>query len=136
MKTTPDNITVLVPGQIFVYGSNLAGIHGRGAAFTASHKFGALRGQGRGLAGQSYGIPTKGYRLETLKLSEISRYVDEFLKFATAHPELEFLVTKIGTNLAGYSVQKVKQACFDGKVIPPNVALPIEFQPSRHALQS
>lgn len=88
--------------RIFVFGSNLAGRHGAGAALHARKHYGAIYGQGRGLQGWSYGIPTKDHNIETLPLSEIAEEVDEFIKFATEHQEHEFQVTRIGCGLAGY----------------------------------
>ena len=96
-RTTPERITELQPGEIFVFGSNLRGSHGGGAAWTAYKKFGAIMGQGVGLQGQSYGIPTMQGGVETIK-----PYVDEFIEFAKAHPELTFLVTRIGCGIAGF----------------------------------
>ena len=95
---TPDRITELGENEIFVFGSNLAGAHGGGAALLAYRKFGAIWGQGVGLQGQSYGIPTMQGGVET-----IAPYVDEFIEFAKAHPELTFFVTKIGCGIAGFS---------------------------------
>ena len=89
--------------QIFVFGSNLAGRHGAGAALFARQHHGAVYGQGMGLQGTSYGIPTKGMHLATLTLYQIKHYVSEFIKFAEAHPELTFNVTRIGCGLAGYT---------------------------------
>ncbi len=128
MKTTPDQITSLLPHQVFVFGSNRAGRHGRGAAHLALRKFGARPGQGTGLMGQSYGIATKGHRMEVLSLAEIAVQVDRFLRFAASHPELEFLMTKIGCGLARNSTRDIRDACFAGRAIPANVALPAEFQ--------
>ena len=79
MRTTPDRITELRPGEIFVFGSNLAGMHGGGAARLASLKFGAVWGQGVGLQGQSYAIPTMQGGVETIR-----PYVDEFIEFRPA----------------------------------------------------
>ena len=97
-RFTPDRITSLGENEIFVFGSNLAGAHGGGAALLAYRKFGAIWGQGVGLQGQSYGIPTMQGGVET-----IAPYVDEFIAFAEAHPELTFFVTKIGCGIAGFS---------------------------------
>ena len=127
MKTTPENILTLEPHQVFVFGSNRAGRHGAGAAKLAHRKFGAKWGQGDGFMGQSYGISTKDRNLGVLSVRQIEIGVDRLLRFAEAHPELEFLVTKIGCGLAGYSAKEIR-ACFAGKVIPANVALPAEFQ--------
>ena len=99
-RFTPDRITELGENEIFVFGSNLAGAHGGGAALLAYRKFGAIWGQGVGLQGQSYGIPTMQGGVET-----IAPYVDEFITFAEAHPELTFFVTKIGCGIAGSAVQ-------------------------------
>lgn len=93
----------------------------------ARQKFGAIDGQGVGLMGRSYGIATKGHRLEVLPLREIETQIAGFLDFARNRPDLEFLVTKIGCGLAGYSTEEM-QACFVGGEVPENVALPAEFQ--------
>lgn len=127
MKITPEAIITLEPNQIFVFGSNYAGRHGKGAAKLARQKFGAVDGQGLGLMGRSYGIATKGQRLEVLPLQAIETQIDRLLDFARARPELEFLVTKIGCGLAGYSTEEIR-ACFVGKRVPDNIALPAEFQ--------
>ena len=97
-RTTPEFITELQPGEIFVFGSNLQGMHAGGAARTAYNKFGAIWGQGVGLQGQSYGIPTMQGGVETVR-----PYVDEFIQFAKDHPELTFLVTRIGCGIAGFT---------------------------------
>ncbi|MBP5515295.1 MAG: transcriptional regulator [Bacteroidaceae bacterium] len=96
-RTTPDYITELAPNEIFVFGSNLRGMHGGGAAWIAYKKFGAITGQGVGLQGQSYGIPTMQGGVETIK-----PYVDEFIEFAKTRPDLTFLVTRIGCGIAGF----------------------------------
>lgn len=127
MKTTPEHISTLQPNEIFVFGSNEAGIHGAGAAYIARKKFGAKWGQGLGLQGQSYALPTKNHDIHTLPLSEIEKYVNIFLRFAQQHPQFEFLVTKIGCGHAGYTEAEIAPL-FKGKVIPDNVALPVEFQ--------
>ena len=88
--------------QIFVFGSNLAGRHGKGAALAARNENGAVYGVGVGRTGNAYAIPTKDAQIKTLDLSIIHRYVREFLIYAEAHPDLEFKVTAIGTGLAGY----------------------------------
>lgn len=88
--------------SIFVFGSNLAGRHGAGAALFAHQHHGAIYGIGKGPQGNSYAIPTKDYKLKSLSLYEIEIYVEEFLRYAIAHPELTFEVTRIGCGLAGY----------------------------------
>lgn len=101
------NITKLKQNQIFVFGSNLAGRHGKGAALQA-RKFGAIYGQGIGRQGQTYAIPTKNKYLQTLPLTIIKQYLIEFVEYAKQHPELEFLLTPVGTGLAGYSIQDLE----------------------------
>jgi hypothetical protein len=87
---------------IFVFGSNLAGRHGAGAAKYARQYHGAIYGQGIGRQGNSYGIPTKDNNIRTLPLSNIRHHIVEFMDYAQAHPELTFNVTRIGCGLAGY----------------------------------
>jgi hypothetical protein len=88
--------------EIFVFGSNLAGRHGRGSAYEAKKNWGAKYGVGVGLAGFSYAIPTKDERLQVLSLGQIRKYVNEFIKFAKERPLLIFNVVKIGCGLAGF----------------------------------
>jgi hypothetical protein len=88
--------------KIFVFGSNLAGRHGKGAALTALKDHGAIYGHPTGLQGTSYAIPTKDEELKTLPLNKIKRYVDTFIRFAELNPDLQFNVTRIGCGLAGY----------------------------------
>jgi hypothetical protein len=107
--------------MIFVFGSNEAGIHGKGAALTARLEFGAVYGKGVGLQGQSYAIPTKDARLQPLSLSVIGGYVAGFLNFADAHPELEFKVTRIGCGLAGFTDAQIAPFF---KQAPANCHLP------------
>ena len=87
--------------MIFVFGSNLAGRHGAGAALYAAKYHGAIRGIGLGIQGNSYGIPTKGETLHTLPLNQIKRYVGYFMQYADNHRSQEFQVTCIGCGLAG-----------------------------------
>ena len=101
-RTTPEFITELQPGEIFVFGSNLKGMHGGGAAYIAYRKFGAIMGQGVGLQGQSYAIPTMQGGVETIR-----PYVDEFIAFAKEHQELTFLVTRIGCGIAGFTDEEI-----------------------------
>ena len=125
-KFTPENVRELEPNQVFVFGSNFAGRHGKGAAKIAAQKFGARYGQGTGLMGQSYGIATKSANLRTLSLEEIEKQVDTFLRFAEQHKELEFLVTKFGTGLSHYKISDIAKM-FTGYVLPDNITLPKEF---------
>lgn len=89
--------------EIFVFGSNLAGIHGAGAARFARLHHGAVMGQGIGLQGSSYALPTKDRSITTLPLKTIRYCVEDFINFAATHPEMSFKVTRIGCGLAGYS---------------------------------
>jgi len=92
---------------IFVFGSNLAGRHGKGAALYAAMHYGAMRGVGVGRTGNSYAIPTKDREIRTLPLEQIRQHVGEFLQYAAAHPTDSFLVTAIGCGLAGYSASQI-----------------------------
>ena len=87
--------------MVFVFGSNLAGIHGAGAAKFAQRHFGAVYGKGIGHVGRSYAIPTKNERIETLPLNSIQAYVYGFIAYAIGHPKLTFQVTQVGCGLAG-----------------------------------
>lgn len=111
------HITRLEPNQIFVFGSNLAGRHGKGAALQA-RKFGARYGQGTGRQGNTYAIPTKDQYLRVLPLSTIKAYILQFVEYAKQHPELEFLLTPVGTGLAGYSIQDLESIL---PALPSNV---------------
>ncbi len=88
--------------HVFVFGSNLAGRHGAGGALYAREHCGAVPTVGIGRTGNSFAIPTKGYRLEVLPLDVIKLYCEEFVTYAHAHPEVTFLLTRIGCGLAGY----------------------------------
>lgn len=118
---TPEHITVLAADEIFVFGSNLGGNHGGGAALVAWKKFGAIYGQGVGLQGQSYGIPTMHGGVET-----IAPYVDEFIEFAEAHPEYFFYVTRIGCGIAGFTDREIAPL-FKNALNLKNVCLPETF---------
>jgi hypothetical protein len=107
--------------RIFVFGSNLAGIHGAGSARAAREQWGARLGVGVGRTGDAYAIPTKDARLKTLPLKVIGAYVVTFLEYAQEHPELEFEVVKIGCGLAGFREEEI--APFFSKA-PQNVNLP------------
>ena len=101
-RTTPDFVTELQPDEIFVFGSNLKGMHGGGAAYTAYRRFGAIMGQAVGLQGRSYAIPTMQGGVETIR-----PYVNDFIGFARQHPELSFLVTRIGCGMAGFTDEEI-----------------------------
>ena len=120
-RVTPERIINLEEGQGFVFGSNLQGHHDGGAARVARERFGAIYGQGVGLQGQSYAIPTMN-----LTLGEISRYVDEFIWFADSHPEMTFMVTRIGCGIAGFRDEEIAPL-FAKAYSLPNVFLPMSF---------
>jgi len=120
-RTTPDFITSLAENEIFVFGSNLAGFHGGGAARVAHQRFGAVWGQGVGLQGQSYAIPTMQGGVETIR-----PYVDEFIVFARQHPELTFLVTRIGCGIAGFTDEDIAPL-FKEALDTDNIILPATF---------
>ena len=120
-RYTPDNISTLAPGEIFVFGSNLAGRHGGGAARAAYMRFGAVMGQGVGLQGQSYAIPTMQGGVET-----ILPYVDRFIEFAKSRPDLTFLVTRIGCGIAGFLDEAIAPL-FKDAIEVDNIVLPKSF---------
>lgn len=125
-RITPDNITKLQKNEIFVFGSNLSGKHGKGAAKRAL-TFGAKWGQAKGLQGNSYGIPTKNASItKTLTLTEIYDFVAEFIEFAKLNPQLTFLVTEIGCGLAGLKPKEIAPM-FKNAIDIPNIYLPSKF---------
>ena len=93
--------------MIFVFGSNKAGRNGKGAAKYAAMKYGAVRGVGEVPTGEAYAIPTKGYNLELLPYSEIDEAIVRFLRYASEHHDKKFLLTPVGTGLAGHSKEDV-----------------------------
>ena len=106
----------LIVSMIFVFGSNLAGRHGKGAALYAMKHCRAVYGQGIGIQGDSYAIPTKDEHINTLPLDRITIYVNEFKEFARQHPEMIFSVTKIGCGLAGYTEDNISPLFKDSSV--------------------
>jgi hypothetical protein len=118
---TPERITVLRADEVFVFGSNLAGMHGGGAAYAAFKQFGAVWGCGVGLQGQSYAIPTMQGGVETIK-----PYVDDFIDFAHARPDLFFYVTRIGCGIAGFADAEIAPLFAAARTIP-NICLPESF---------
>lgn len=118
---TPDYITELKADEVFVFGSNLAGMHGGGAAYVAWRQFGAVMGCGVGLRGQSYAIPTMQGGVETIK-----PYVDEFISFSGQHPELFFYVTRIGCGIAGFRDKEIAPL-FSEALHRNNICLPETF---------
>jgi len=95
-------------GIVFVFGSNLAGRHGKGAALYARQKRGAIYGQGQGLQGDSYAIPTKDRHLRSLPLDVIEQHIMTFKRFAENNPDKLFAITPVGCGLAGYSQEQIK----------------------------
>lgn len=120
-RITSDRITELRPDEIFVFGSNLEGAHGGGAALLAWRKWGAKWGQGVGLQGQTYGIPTMHGGPEAIR-----PYVDEFIRFAADHPDLHFLVTEIGCGIAGFTPEEIAPL-FRDAIGVKNISLPGRF---------
>lgn len=112
--------------SVFVFGSNLAGRHGKGAAAYARTYKGAIYGQGHGRQGNSYGIPTKDYNIRTLPVQTIKQYVDTFVNYAKANTHETFEVTRIGCGLAGYSDADIAPLFKDA---PNNCVLPKEWLP-------
>jgi len=111
--------------RVFVFGSNLAGRHSKGAALFALQKHGAVYGKGEGIQGRSYAIPTKDAKLNSLPLSEIVTHVQKFLDYAQYHKSVTYLLTPIGCGLAGYKYSDIAPMFKDA---PKNVELPKEFQ--------
>ena len=118
LRVTPEYITSLKPDEIFVFGSNLAGFHGGGAARMAYNSFGAEWGVGVGRTGQCYAIPTMQGGVETIR-----PYVDDFIRYAGQHPELLFRVTRIGCGIAGFTDEQIAPL-FKAAAAMENVSLP------------
>jgi hypothetical protein len=126
-RVTNDEITSLEEGQVFVFGSNLSGIHGGGAAKLALNEFGAQWGKPTGMQGHTYAIPTKSEGiLRTLTVEEIKPHVDMFLEYAKNSPEEVFLVTEIGCGLAGHKHEDIAPL-FEKAIPMVNVHLPMKF---------
>ena len=120
-RVSPQWIATHADDEVFVFGSNLEGLHGGGAALLAYERFGAIWGQGTGLQGKSYGIPTMHGGIDT-----IAPYVDEFIAFAREHRELKFLVTEIGCGIAGFTVGEMAPL-FKDAMDEENIYLPKRF---------
>lgn len=110
--------------KIFVFGSNLAGRHGAGAALYAKQHHGAVQGLGWGRCGNSYALPTKDYELRPLSFDRIEYYVGNFLVYARANPQMVFEVTAVGCGLAGYTPALIAPMFVDA---PENCELPSVF---------
>ena len=120
-RVTPDFITELKEGEIFVFGSNKEGMHGGGAARIAYKEFGAIWGEGVGMTGRCYAIPTMDGSLDIIR-----KHVDDFTEYAAAHPELTFLVTRIGCGIAGWRDSEIAPLFRKASELG-NVTLPEEF---------
>lgn len=118
---TPQYITKLEPNEIFVFGSNLQGFHGGGAAALAHRCFGAVWGQGEGLQGQSYALPTM-----FADPNDMQPYVAKLILCAQAHPEFKFYVTEVGCGIAGFTVAQIAPL-FVSALDKPNIILPESF---------
>ena len=118
---TPDNIESLGPDEVFVFGSNLQGIHAGGAARVALEKFGAVMGQGVGIQGQAYAIPTMQGGVDTIK-----PYVDQFIELAREWDQTTFYVTRIGCGIAGFRDEEIAPL-FEEAYDLYNVRLPESF---------
>lgn len=121
LKYTPEHITELGPDEVFVFGSNLEGRHYGGAARTAYEHFGAVMGQGVGMQGQSYAIPTMQGGVETIK-----PYVDEFIELAREWDQTTFYVTRIGCGIAGFTDREIAPLFAEAMDLY-NVRLPESF---------
>lgn len=120
-RVTPSWIDDLQENQVFVFGSNLAGMHGGGAARVARLRFGAVMGNGVGMQGRSYAIPTMQGGTETIR-----PYVNDFIAYAKEHPELTFLVTPIGCGIAGFEPEDIAPL-FEEASNVENIWLPNSF---------
>jgi hypothetical protein len=124
-RVTPEKITNLKENEVFVFGSNLKGVHGAGAAKTAL-SFGAKYGIGIGFSGNTYAIPTKNEEIKTMDLKAIKYFVDQFLHQVKNNPEKTFLLTPIGCGLAGYTAKEIAPM-FYSAIFMENIYLPESF---------
>ncbi len=119
--------TAPINNEIFVFGSNLAGRHGAGAAKKAYQNYGAKYGKGIGLCGQSYAIPTKDENIITLDLFTINAYIEDFINFVTQRNDLEFFMTRVGCGLAGFKDKDIAPL-FEKLFEKPNISWPNEWK--------
>lgn len=124
-RVSPEHITNLSDNEIFVFGSNISGIHGAGAAKTAL-QWGAIYGKGFGLQGKTFAIPSKDKNIISLEIPKIEEYVQQFIIFAKLNPNKEFLVTEIGCGLAGFTPDEIAPL-FKEAIQINNVHLPQRF---------
>lgn len=126
MKITNNNITELKENEIFVFGSNMSGRHGKGAAKTAM-KWGAKYGQASGIQGKTYGIPTVNANITNkLHVDKIKIFINAFYFYVITHPEKHFLITEIGCGLAGHNIKNIAPL-FKNFIYLENVSLPVKF---------
>ena len=122
IKYTPDVIDSLGNNQVYVFTSNIIGFHSGETSLIAIHRFGAIWGQGEGLQGQSYALPTMG-----LSEDEIKAHIEVFARCANEHPEFEFLVTKVGCGIAGFKERDIAPLFLDAYLYSRNITLPESF---------
>ena len=125
-RITPENIQELGENQVFVFGSNMNGNHAGGAARLAVEKFGAIMGKSEGIQGQSYAIPTLDKDMQKVTEKELMDALANLRHYATEHPEKEFLLTAIGTGIAGFDPNYMAYMVLRAK-LPDNVTMPKEF---------
>lgn len=113
-------------GMIFVFGSNLAGLHGKGAALVAKHMYGAEQFVGEGITGSAYALPTKDRWLRVRNVYDVKRSVCDFLRYAKEHPDKKFFVTRVGCGLAGFKNYDIAPM-FRGA--PSNCNFPVQWRP-------
>jgi hypothetical protein len=121
MKFHKDGALPECKNAIFVFGSNLMGMHGGGAAREANINFGAIWGKGIGRHGESYAIPTKENFEKALKLDDIRQFVNNFIEYAKRFSNEEFFITRIGCGLAGFENKDIAPMFKD---CPDNCSLP------------
>ncbi len=121
----PDGTVPSPKDAVWVFGSNLAGRHGKGAAQVAYRHFGAIYGQGKGRQGMSFAIPTKGWRLEVLPSEVVQHNIEEFIAYARENPTLTFWITRVGCGLAGFADSFIAPLF---AAAPVNCSLPEEWR--------
>ncbi len=126
MRLSHPDGSVPTSGEVFVFGSNLAGRHGKGAALLAKEAYGAQAGVGSGPSGKSFAIPTKDVHLGILPIEVIRRYASDFKTYARLHPEQTFFLTRIGCGLAGFTNSEIAPLFADA---PDNCSFPVEWIP-------
>lgn len=115
-------------GWVFVFGSNLKGIHGAGAAKEAQARFGARYGLGIGRSGHSYAIPTKDRNLRSLSIQQISVRIRDFVQYVKSHPGEKFWVTRVGCGLAGYRDSDIAPLFHGILEVPAQISLPYPWK--------